>query len=298
MKTRTITGVCYVAVIIGLVVLKWLVPDWGAIGFDVLFCAIAVLGCFEFIRAAKVFTGPQKIITYFYCAAAIPLYAVLAYLRTPADVVPSYAPVFASLILFGLCALVSAVVFVISFDSASAASLGWSYLAMLYCGVLPLCLSALNHLGDNSTFAIIYLFVEVMLTDSCAYLLGMALHKKLPKKMAPKVSPNKTLIGGLGGIIGAVAGGVACYYVFAYWLDIFTYTWSFPAVALIILFSAVLGFVIQAGDLFESAIKRKCGVKDMGRLLPGHGGVLDRFDSMLFTSPVIYLMFLLIALFI
>lgn len=298
MKTRTITGVCYVAVFIGLVVLKWLVPDWGAIGFDVLFCAIAVLGCFELIRACKVFTGPQKVVTFFYCAAAIPLYAVLAYLRDPAGLVPQYAPVFASLILFGLCAIVAAFSFVASFDKASMSSLGYTFLAMIYCGVLPLCLSALNHIGDNSVFAIIFIFVEVMFTDSCAYLLGMALHKKFPKKMAPRVSPNKTLVGGLGGLIGAVAGGVVCYYAFSYWLGALTYSWSFPAVATMILFSVVMGFIVQLGDLFESAIKRKCGIKDMGKLLPGHGGVLDRFDSMLFVSPVVYLMFFLLTLFI
>ncbi len=292
---RYITSVVYVLVLAGLIALKWLLVPYGSIGFDVLFWAIGVIGAFEFIRATGLIKL-QKIAVYIYCALAVPLYAVLSYLAA-AGYIDGSIPLFASLILFGACFLFASSAFVFSFNDADVQSTGTTFFALLYCGVLPLVLSCINHLSENSLFAIIFLFVEAMLTDSCAYLFGVTMHKRFPKKMSPVVSPNKTVVGGIGGIVGAVLGGVLCWLIFSFWAGILKYSWALPAVAYLVIISAILGVLIQLGDLFESAIKRKCGIKDMGNILPGHGGALDRFDSMLFTAPVIFLVFYIVAIF-
>lgn len=109
--------------------------------------------------------------------------------------------------------------------------------------------------------------------DTFAYFVGMTVGKR---KLAPKISPGKSVEGLLGGSVGAIAVG---------WF------WA-PVVGIALWQGAAIGFVISlisvAGDLSESALKRYVGVKDSGHLLPGHGGVLDRFDSSLFVLPFVY----------
>lgn len=110
-------------------------------------------------------------------------------------------------------------------------------------------------------------------------------------KMSPNVSPNKTMIGGFGSLIGGAIGAVAVF--FAYYgifhpAD-FSTQWEYLWQNLV--FFIALGILMAAfaefGDLVESAVKRKIGIKDMGKLLPGHGGILDRIDSSLYASLIV-----------
>jgi phosphatidate cytidylyltransferase len=118
-------------------------------------------------------------------------------------------------------------------------------------------------------------------TDTFAYAVGRTLGRR---KLWPTISPGKTLEGALGGFLAAVLIGGAL----AYWLRLPVYHG--------VILGALLGVVGQAGDLFESKLKRLAGVKDSGAMLPGHGGVLDRFDSLLFCAPVAYFYFTLVVL--
>jgi phosphatidate cytidylyltransferase len=112
-------------------------------------------------------------------------------------------------------------------------------------------------------------------TDIFAYFTGRALGKH---KLAPALSPNKTVEGGIGG----VAGSVVCCGLFGYF--------AMPEFLVHCIIIGVLGGVVsQVGDLTASAIKRRLGVKDFGGLIPGHGGLLDRIDSLLFTGPLVYI---------
>lgn len=128
-------------------------------------------------------------------------------------------------------------------------------------------------------------FAPVLLTwssDTFAYFVGRAWGTR---KLIPRVSPGKTVQGALGALIGTTVVAVGYTYV----LD------RFPTYQLNVLEAIVLGVLIsvaaQVGDLVESLLKRDAGVKDSGTLLPGHGGALDRFDSLLFTLPLAYLFF-------
>lgn len=122
----------------------------------------------------------------------------------------------------------------------------------------------------------IYLvLVIVMASDTGAYFSGISLGRH---KLYPAISPNKSVEGAVGGLLGALAGAFAARATF------------FPALAAgdCVLLGLGLGAMSQLGDLFESMLKRACGVKDSGALFPGHGGILDRLDSLLFAFPLAF----------
>jgi phosphatidate cytidylyltransferase len=115
-------------------------------------------------------------------------------------------------------------------------------------------------------------------SDTCAYCVGkLAGRHKLPSEL----SPNKTIEGCVGGILGAALLGFL--FALAFYQDKNVW-WQFA------LMGGVGSVISQIGDLTASAIKRNYGIKDYGKLIPGHGGVLDRFDSILFTAPLVYLL--------
>jgi phosphatidate cytidylyltransferase len=130
-----------------------------------------------------------------------------------------------------------------------------------------------------NTSALWLVLIATWLTDSGAYFVG----KKFGKKsMAPIISPNKTIAGAVGGILTTALFIIAA----AYFLEILNiyyivFAFLFPAVAIM-------------GDLFESCIKRNFNVKDTGTIIPGHGGILDRFDSFIFTAPFTYYFIILL----
>lgn len=127
---------------------------------------------------------------------------------------------------------------------------------------------------EDTNFFVWYVFILAWVTDTFAYFSGVFLGKH---KLIPEISPKKTVEGAIGGIIGCTI--ISCGY--AYIFNPSFVKWS--------LFLGILGSILsQIGDLIASGIKRYLGVKDYGNLMPGHGGVLDRFDSILITTPVVY----------
>lgn len=162
-------------------------------------------------------------------------------------------------------------------DKTEFGKFSFIYTGMLYIA-LPLILSNLIAFHGDGFNALLLLcfFVIIWCSDVGAYVFGMALGQKYGKKLAPSISPKKSWIGFWGGLFFAVLASVI--------LNL-TGLFNFPLVHCIIL--AVLMDVAGVyGDLFESQWKRFCDVKDSGNIIPGHGGMLDRFDSALFAIPV------------
>lgn len=157
----------------------------------------------------------------------------------------------------------------------SAKRTAWRYAGAVYCGIACAVLLAMRDMPDG-TWLVLLVVGAVIGTDVGAYALGRALGGP---KIAPKISPSKTWAGLFGGILGAslVSGFVAGS------LEGFAAT-SVPDLLLAGTFIAV---VAQAGDFFESWMKRKAGVKDSGKLLPGHGGLFDRVDGLMAVLFVI-----------
>lgn len=127
--------------------------------------------------------------------------------------------------------------------------------------------------------ALLMLFVPSALSDTLAYFWGRAFGRR---KLCPEISPNKTVAGSVAGLVGGGIGG-ALLWLFA----VLVSPGGAPGGAVFIFSGLLLAFLSQIGDLAASYIKRAVGVKDFGRLLPGHGGVMDRVDSTLFVAPLV-----------
>jgi phosphatidate cytidylyltransferase len=146
----------------------------------------------------------------------------------------------------------------------------WQPAGILYAAALGISLVALRIAPGDGVAALVFLFAVIAATDTAAYFAGRLIGGP---KLWPSVSPNKTWAGTIGGLIGGIVAGL----IAARLLGI-QVTLALGFVALLI---SVAG---QAGDLFESSVKRRFGVKDAGRILPGHGGMMDRLDSLAFGS--------------
>jgi len=165
------------------------------------------------------------------------------------------------------------------FTGADLPTLSYNLMAYLY---VPWMLGyfVLLRYSPDSSLGLVTLslpIVATFATDMGAYFVGRAVGKH---KLAPTVSPNKTIEGSLGGIVSA-------------FLVLMGYTWliqgAFPfGHGELLIFALLISLTAQLGDLTESMIKRYCGVKDSGEFLPGHGGILDRLDSLIFTIPLTY----------
>lgn len=141
-----------------------------------------------------------------------------------------------------------------------------------------------------SAYAVLLPFLFAWITDTGGYIAGSTFGKH---KLAPKLSPKKTIEGSVGGILLCIV----CSFIYLFILEkFFSYVLiDNMAVLKVLLLSTVCSVISQLGDLSFSAIKREYGIKDYGKLLPGHGGILDRFDSVVFTAPTVYI-FLLLSL--
>jgi len=146
--------------------------------------------------------------------------------------------------------------------------------AYLYVPFLLAHLVMLRLLPDGSSWLLVIMLI-VMTNDTAAYYIGSAIGKH---RLYPAVSPKKSVEGALGGLLGSLGGTL---------LAKFTFFGSLSYVDAV-LAAVLIGVTGQLGDLFESLLKRSFGVKDSGAILPGHGGVLDRLDSIILAAPVTY----------
>ncbi len=132
----------------------------------------------------------------------------------------------------------------------------------------------------HGVYAVWMIFISSWICDTCAYCVGMLIGKH---KMTPRLSPKKSVEGAIGGVVGsAVVGGLFAHFLMEPVTGDPNTTWMFVVIA------SVGALISQVGDLSASAIKRNMEIKDYGRLIPGHGGVMDRFDSVVFTAPIVY----------
>lgn len=154
---------------------------------------------------------------------------------------------------------------------------GWSGVAYVTATCLAFILLREPSLG-GSLHILIFLLAVVWATDIGAYFAGRAIGGP---KLAPRISPNKTWAGLLGGVLCATAAGafLSAFFPFP------------PNIVYSALLSAALAVMAQAGDLFESWMKRQAGMKDSSSLIPGHGGILDRVDGLTFSAPFLVIVY-------
>ena len=256
--TRLLSGIALVAILLAT----------GILGGNILwgFClAISLIGLYEFY---KVFKIEKSIGVIGYVFAIIYYLALLLY----------NGSVNGALFLAVLF-MVAAGAYVLKYPKYNTEQLFVSVLGLLY---LPMMLSYIYQIriSEDGLFSLWLIFLCSWGCDTCAICEGMLIVKH---KMSPKLSPKKSVEGAIGGILGAGLLG------FVYGNMGNTYLGLSNHSGLICAAVCLIGaFISIIGDLAASAFKRDTGIKDYGKLIPGHGGVLDRFDSIIFTAPIVY----------
>jgi len=250
MKTRIISA------LIALPLLFFVLFSGGLILYLATF-AISIVGLYEFYKA---FSKTYKPIVWAGYLMTLALFAGF-YVGFGMDYFTMIVTLFMFLLL-GLVVFTKATI-----ENAMVTFLGFFYVSFS--------LSHLILISDmDNNFFIWYPFIIAFATDTFAYFTGKLIGKT---KLIPSVSPNKTIEGSLGGII-------ACLILsFSYAL------WGKPEFQFFAIFLGLIGSILsQIGDLIASKIKRIFDIKDFGKIMPGHGGVLDRFDSLIITLPLVY----------
>jgi phosphatidate cytidylyltransferase len=269
--SRIITAVIALPILIASILIPWLQPL-----FVVLAAAAMIFGLYEFyLLARKKDIKPDVAAGYLGGAALFTIF----YFATPPT--PTQARLDLPTIVLVLLALTIGTLIAATFRGAPfdkmIASSGATLLGVLYVVLLGGHLVALRTGFEEplSAHLLSFFFLVLMGSDTGAYYVGRAIGKH---KLAPKISPGKTWEGVVGGVVAALALSATAHFWFFRELPL---KWTLPLAAVM----TVLGIL---GDLTESALKRGAGAKDAAKILPGHGGVLDRLDSLLFNAPLIY----------
>ncbi len=256
--TRLISGI--VLVILAVVIV-------GA-GDGLLFAAtgaISLIGLFELYRVLNIHRRFLAVVGY---ATAVVYYGILWF----------DGQRYLNLMIIA-CLMVLLALYVLTFPEYRTEEITGAFFGVCYVPVMLSFLYQTREMPDGA-YLVWLIFLSSWGCDTCAYCVGMLIGRH---KLTPLLSPKKTIEGAVGGVVGAALLGFLYASVFGgFMTDVET-----PQVACT-LACAIAAVISQIGDLAASAIKRNHNVKDYGRLIPGHGGILDRFDSMIFTAPAIY----------
>ena len=269
--TRLISGTVYVALIVLVLVLSMV---WG---LWILLSVFAVAGIIEFNRLTGV-NRPYIFRIVLDCAAAVwLLYATAQYGMAISHGLAIFLP-YLLYLLYVVCRSTFLP------HQAMLPSLGNSLMGQLYIAVplaltirLTLVVDPFSSMTQYNGLLLLAIFIFIWVNDTGAYLVGSRWGKR---RLAPNISPKKSVEGSIGGLILVLLSAVILRLLL------------FPELSWlrILLIAAVVAIFGTIGDLFESSLKRRAGVKDSGKLIPGHGGILDRIDSLLLSVPAVYLL--------
>lgn len=257
MKQRIITAIIFGAILIPLTII-------GGIPFFLLTYLFATIALYELLKMRK--------LKLFSVEGIISLMVLWIFLfPTKYEYIVNF-PKLSKVEFAALAVLLLLGYTVVTKNQFTFDDVAFSVMSVLYVGM------GFHYLIETREAGLVYIFYSLFIiwaTDSGAYFIGRAIGKR---KLWPEISPNKTIGGFVGGIVCAVIVSV----FFGLFTDINV------SIFLLALMTIILSVSGQIGDLVESALKRHYHVKDSGRILPGHGGILDRFDSLLFVWPLIH----------
>ena len=269
--TRLISGTVYVALIVLALTLSMV---WG---LWILLSVFAVAGIIEFNRLTGV-NRPYIFRIVLDCAAAVwLLYATAQYGMAISHGIGIFLP-YLLYLLYVVCRSTFLP------HQAMLPSLGNSLIGQLYIAVplaltirLTLVVDPFSSMTQYNGLPLLAIFVFIWVNDTGAYLVGSRWGKR---RLAPNISPKKSVEGSIGGLLLVLLSAVILRLLL------------FPELSWlrILLIATVVAVFGTIGDLFESSLKRQAGVKDSGKLIPGHGGILDRIDSLLLAVPAVYLL--------
>lgn len=265
--TRTLTGAALAVLILGTIL-------WSPWAFFSLMALITLIGLFEFNKLFQPSGYGKGVLIYYFIGISIYTLTALAGM---AVIDPSYV----LLTVLGFFILIAQELFMGSDHSwrhASGSVMGIIYIAIPF-GMMN-AFFFIKSADLAFPWFLLALFILVWMNDVFAYLVGTTLGRH---KLSQKLSPKKTWEGSVGGII---------FTLIAAWI----FSMIVPELTLVqwLAFGLIVSLTANFGDLAESMLKRSAGVKDSGKLFPGHGGVLDRFDAVLFATPFVFFFLFLI----
>ncbi|PKM54668.1 MAG: phosphatidate cytidylyltransferase [Firmicutes bacterium HGW-Firmicutes-5] len=261
MKARIITSVILLPLIIFLL---W----YGKLPLIIVLCGATIIGLHEFFNAVKLEDQGLRGMAF-----------ILVVLTYGFFWMGDYTYLNLSVLIF---IALSLGVYVFKYPKITLEQLGFLAFGMIYILYLLLHIALVRETTPDGIWSVWLIFIIAFGSDSAAYFVGVNFGKH---KMVPKLSPKKTIEGAVGGVLGA---GILCTaFGVAMQQYGFVDTWvTLPMYFIIGIFGSVAS---QIGDLVGSAMKRQTQIKDFGTIIPGHGGILDRLDSILFTAPYVYI---------
>ena len=256
-KTRLLSGIVLILCMLAFIIT----------GGTVLLVAVAFLSfvaMMELLRMVKLHKTVLAVPAYMTTA----LFYVLLYLKRTENLLP----------LFVFYLIVLMVIYVVSFPKFKVEQILYPWFGLFYAVLLISYIYQIRELPGGA-FSVWLIFIAAWGSDTCAYCAGMLFGKH---KAFPVLSPKKTWEGCIGGVVGAVLLAILYCFAMNYWFD---QNFSVVQYALVCGCGAIIS---QICDLAASAMKRNHEIKDYGTLIPGHGGVLDRYDSIIFVAPMVY----------
>lgn len=257
-KTRLLSGIVLVAVALALIITGGNVLLLGL-------TAVSLIGLFELYRVFGIEKSPAGAVGY---AAVLCYYASLLW-----DFIPD------SMMFVLAFLIVEMAVYVFAFPKYRADQIFVGFAGVFYVAVMLSCVYQTRML-EAGAYIVWLIFLCSWGCDTCAYCVGVLIGKH---KMAPKLSPKKSIEGAVGGVIGAALLTAAYGLVFQDQMSL-----TVEDILVLAGITTAGALISMVGDLAASAVKRNYEIKDYGTLIPGHGGILDRFDSVIFTAPIIY----------
>lgn len=259
-KTRLLSGILLVIIALATIIS----------GGNILFATLLIISLIGMTELYKVLEVNKKLLGFAGYVACIAYYGLIYFGKT--ELVTCLGIAFLMLLM---------VIYVFSYPKYRSEHVMLTFFGLFYVAFMLSYVYQIRML-EQGAFLVWLVFLCSWGSDTCAYCVGMLIGKH---KMAPVLSPKKSIEGGIGGIVGAAL--LSALYAVAI-NKFFAGTDLSPMLYAVI--GAVGSVISQVGDLAASGIKRNHDVKDYGKLIPGHGGILDRFDSVIFTAPIIYYM--------
>lgn len=265
MKKRALSGVLFILIWIAILVIN---SDF----FDtIVVVTICLIAMYEYNRAfKKIEYNPVSWIGYLACLTIFGMGGII-----PAEYKIMLIKIIIPLSLMSLFTYI-----IIAKTKRTVIDIAITVFSVVY---IPFMFSFLKLILNmpNGRIFILYVLCGAFVSDTCAFLVGSKFGKT---PLAPEISPKKTVEGSIGGILGVVAAFIIITLVANkyFYLNMSVIYWILVGLA-----ASISG---QFGDLTASAIKRFCKIKDFGNIMPGHGGILDRFDSLMFVAPIVYIL--------
>ncbi len=261
LKTRLISAVVLIAI---LLVIVFFTPDWA---FSLVVCALTFLIMSELTKVLRLETKPCIVITNYIFAAA---YMVLGFLNL--EIANTLLYLITMLFVMALM-----IIAILNHEKVKFSDVCSSIFLVFYSVVFLMHLTFIRKL--DSGIALLFMpIIGAYITDTGAYFTGMLMGKH---KLIPAISPNKTVEGAVGGVIWTIVA----FIIYGVIMTSMGHTVNYLLLTVLAILCAVIA---QFGDLSASVIKRNFSVKDFGHVIPGHGGFVDRVDSLMFVAPVVY----------